>query len=62
MSLGGANLTETTLIRNGIVITMDKKRRYFEDGAIVIEDDKIVDVGKTDAISNKYKADRIIDA
>ncbi len=57
------NLSETILIKNGIVLTMDKQRKTLDDGAVVIRDDKIVDVGKTSAIlKKKYKADKIINA
>ena len=50
------------LIKNGYVITVDPKRRMIKNGAIVIEGDKIVAVGKTDDIQKKYKAEEVIDA
>lgn len=50
------------LIKNGYVITVDKNRRIIKDGAVAIEGNKIVAVGKTDELSKKYKADRVIDA
>jgi 5-methylthioadenosine/S-adenosylhomocysteine deaminase len=51
------------LIKNaGWVVTMDPDRRIFTDGAVAIEDDRIVEVGKTDKIANKFKADKVINA
>ena len=50
------------LIRNGIVVTMDENRRIIKDGAIFIDDSKIVAVGKTEDIEREYKADITIDA
>jgi cytosine/adenosine deaminase-related metal-dependent hydrolase len=50
------------LIKNGIVITMDKDRRILMDGAIAIENDRILEVGETEFISKSYDADVIIDA
>jgi cytosine/adenosine deaminase-related metal-dependent hydrolase len=41
---------------------MDPQRRIIEDGAIAIEKDKIVYVGKTCEVRKKYKADQTIDA
>jgi len=42
------------IVKDGIVITMDKERRIIEDGAVVIEGNKIVDVDKTHKIEEKY--------
>jgi 5-methylthioadenosine/S-adenosylhomocysteine deaminase len=51
------------LIRNaGWVVTMDADRRIFVDGAVAIEDDRIVAVGKNDQISAQFKAEKVIDA
>ncbi len=56
-------MAETTLIKNGIVITVDGRERVFENGAVLIKGDMIVDVGKTaDVMRKKYKVDRVIDA
>ena len=56
-------MSETTLIKNGIVITVDRNRRIFEDGAVVIQGDRIIDVGKThQVLKKKYRVDRVIDA
>jgi len=42
-------LTEI-VIENGLLITLDKDRRIIRNGAIAVEDDTIVAVGKTDEI------------
>mgnify|MGYP000906072809 CR=1 FL=1 len=41
---------------------MDPDRRIIDDGAIVINGDRILAVGKTSDITPKYKAEQIIDA
>ena len=35
------------LIKNGMVITVDKDRRVLMDGAVAVENDRIIDVGET---------------
>ncbi len=50
------------LIRNGIVLTQDRKGRVIQDGAVVIDQSKILDVGPTDQLVSKYKADIVLDA
>lgn len=50
------------LIKNGILITMDPERRVIDDGAVAIEKDRIIDIGTTHDLNQKYKADREIDA
>ena len=49
------------LIRDGIVITVDEKRRIFR-GSVAIKGDTITDVGKTDTLRSEYKAEKEIDA
>ncbi len=49
------------LVKNGIVVTMDKKRRVFEEGYVAIDGDRIVEVGKGDP-GGKYDAEEVIDA
>jgi 5-methylthioadenosine/S-adenosylhomocysteine deaminase len=41
---------------------MDEERRIVEDGAIMIENGRIIDLGKTSEIKDKYKPERVIDA
>lgn len=50
------------LIINGLIITMDKKRRIFTNGAIAIEGNKIVSIGKSKNLLNQFKTHQIIDA
>ncbi len=54
---------DTILIKNaGWVVTMDPDRRIFADGAVAIEGDRIVEVGKTNELAAKHKAQTVIDA
>jgi len=51
------------LIQHGIVVTVDPQRRIIEDGAVAIEGDKIVAVGKTEKVKKEYSsAERVFDA
>lgn len=56
------NLTENMVVKHGIVISLDENDRIFNDGAIVIQDGRILEVDKTSRIEKKYKADEVIDA
>jgi 5-methylthioadenosine/S-adenosylhomocysteine deaminase len=55
-------MVETTAIVNGIVITVDPDNRIIEDGCVIIEGDRIVDLGRTDEIAHKYRKDLVLDA
>ena len=44
-----------------MIITMDKNRRIFEKGSVIIQGDKILDIGKTDVIRKKYRVDQIVE-
>jgi len=60
--LGGEILVDI-LIQHGIVVTVDPQRRIIEDGAVAIEGDKIVAVGKTEKVKKEYSsAERVFDA
>jgi len=50
------------LIKNGFVITLDPERRVIRDGAVALEGDRIVAVGKTKALTREYGSDEVIDA
>jgi len=50
------------MIRHGILLTMDPQRRIIHDGAIVTENDLIIDVGSTEELEATYTAKRVIDA
>jgi 5-methylthioadenosine/S-adenosylhomocysteine deaminase len=49
------------IVKNAMVVTMDKERRIIRDGAIAIQDGVITEVGKSSEILKKYKADKTID-
>ena len=52
-----------TLIRNARwLVTMDPERSILTDGAVAIEDDRIVAVGKTAEVVRRFHADKDIDA
>jgi len=51
------------LIRNARwLVTLDPGRRIITDGAVAIEDRKILDIGKTYLLEKRHKAQHIIDA
>ncbi|GAA0747067.1 putative aminohydrolase SsnA [Clostridium oceanicum] len=50
------------LIGNGKVITRDDSRPIIDNGCVAIEENKIVDIGLTEAIKDKYKDCKFIDA
>ncbi|MGW8180097.1 MAG: amidohydrolase family protein, partial [bacterium] len=54
--------TSSILIKNGILIPMDPARGIIENGAVAIENDRILETGKTEEITAKYQSDIIIDA
>lgn len=49
------------LLINGTVITMDEKRRIIENGIVAIYKGKIIDVGSSGSLKDKYEAEKIID-
>jgi 5-methylthioadenosine/S-adenosylhomocysteine deaminase len=49
------------LIGNGLVVTMDDKRRVIPNGYVAINGDQIIDVGKGDG-KDKFEAEEYIDA
>jgi len=57
----GENLL-SILIRNGTILTLDKNNRIINDGAVFIDEGKIIEVGKTEEVSKKYKPEKILDA
>jgi len=50
------------LIKNGIILTVDRSRRVIWDGAIFVENGRISDVGKTEDVKTKHTAEIEIDA
>ena len=54
--------TVDILITNGIIITLDSKRRIIDGGTIAIKSDRIIDIGASGELEGKYGAERVIDA
>jgi len=50
------------LIKRGLVVTMDSKRRVIKDGSVLIEDDMIAQVGKSTDVKVQNGAEFEIDA
>ena len=53
---------ETLAIKDGIIVTVDEQDRVYANGCVIMEDDRVVDVGKMDDVYHKYRKDRVIDA
>jgi len=53
--------SDSTLIKNGYVLTLNPKRQIICDGAIYIEGNEILEVGKIEALK-AHKAETVIDA
>lgn len=49
-SSNSSSSSQITILHNAMIITMDSELRVFENGAIVIEADKITAIGKSDDI------------
>jgi 5-methylthioadenosine/S-adenosylhomocysteine deaminase len=50
------------IIKNGYIVTMDQENRLYRDGAVVVTDTDIIDIGPTNEILRKHRDDEIIDA
>ncbi len=51
------------LVRGGTLVTLDRRRRIIKDGAVAIEDNKIVAVGKREEVTRQYpSAGEIVEA
>ncbi len=50
------------VVNNGVLITMDKRRRILLDGALAIHNGRIVAIGNSTDVSRTYRPDRTIDA
>lgn len=50
------------IIGNGRLITHNNSSPFFQDGAVVVADTKIVDFGKTEDMKDKYREAEYIDA
>lgn len=50
------------LIGNGKVITRDDTRPIIDNGCVVVDDNKIIEIGLTQTLKEKYQGTRFIDA
>lgn len=51
------------LVRNGIIVTVNKTREIIWNGAMAVNDGKILEIGECDAVCGRYKeAGKVIDA
>lgn len=51
----------TTIIKNGLVVSMDSQRTIYKNGVVVIQGDSIVAIGDAD-VATQYKGAHVIDA
>lgn len=49
------------LVKNAVIITVDPKRRVFMDGAIAVDQSRILDIGPSADIAGKYEARNVLD-
>jgi 5-methylthioadenosine/S-adenosylhomocysteine deaminase len=59
-ALGVAQKRPVTVIRAGVVVTMDAQRRVIENGAVAIEGNKIVAVGTAAEVTKSYPAATVV--
>lgn len=50
------------LIQNGLVVTVDQQQPVIEDGAVAINEGRIVAVGPTAEVAGRYQAKKVLDA
>ena len=50
-----------TLLRHGVVVTMDAERKMFTDGAVAVDAGRIVGVGRDTEIATAFEASRVRD-
>ncbi|MFQ5822141.1 MAG: amidohydrolase family protein, partial [Candidatus Heimdallarchaeota archaeon] len=50
------------LIRDGLVVTMNERRDIIESGSVLIQNNKITVVGKTDEVVSKFQGDKVLEA
>ena len=50
------------MIKGGTLLTMDMNGTIYEDGAIAVNNGRIVEVGKSYEVMKKYSSEKVIDA
>lgn len=55
-------MADTILIRDGTLVTLANENKITKNGAVFIEDNRIIDSGKVSNLEKKYDYDRSIDA
>ena len=50
------------IITNGVIVTWEKPNRILKNHAIVVQDGRIVEIGLSDQVLNKYHGEDILDA
>jgi len=50
------------MVVNGTVVTMISRRQIIEEGAVLIEGDRIVEVGESDDLKKHFSSDVVVDA
>lgn len=50
------------LITHGLILTMDDRNTFIEDGAVAIQKDRLLALGKSEDILDRYFADEVIKA
>jgi 5-methylthioadenosine/S-adenosylhomocysteine deaminase len=54
--------TVDTLVLEALIVTMDAERRVIRDGGLAVRGDRIVDIGKSAALRERYRAGRPLTA
>ncbi|MBC7219792.1 MAG: amidohydrolase family protein, partial [Hadesarchaea archaeon] len=55
-------MVEKILIDNGIVVTMNPRREVLRNASVLVEGDRIADIGDAAEIRRKHRPDTVIDA